>query len=503
MEIKEKVIIFDTTLRDGEQAPGASLRPEEKLEIAQSLEALGVDVIEAGFPISSKGDFLAVNLISKKIKKCIICGLARAKKEDIKTCAQALEPAKRKRIHVFLATSEIHRKYKLKKAKDEILKLACWGVKYARKFCQDIEFSPEDATRTEIDFLLKVIEEVIKAGAKTINIPDTVGWAYPEEFRTLIQTILNKVPNINKAIISVHCHNDLGMAVANSLVAVKAGARQVHCTINGIGERAGNAALEEVVMGIKVRKDIFNLDVNIKTPLLYKTSRLVSKLTGFLVPPNKAIVGKNAFRHEAGIHQDGILKERKTYEIMSPSQVGFPETELVLGKHSGRHAFKKRLEALGFSLTQKELEKAFKKFKELADKKKAIYDEDLISIIEEKIRPVKEVYKLVSFKVNTSTSAPPTAEIELKFKNKILKAKATGDGPVDACYKAIDKITQIKPKLLNFKLNAITKGKDAQGQANVELEYKGKEFSGVGTSTDIIEAAIKAYLKAINKIVLV
>ncbi len=496
----EKVIIFDTTLRDGEQAPGASLRPEEKLEVAKNLEDLGVDVIEAGFPISSEGDFLGVNLISKKIKKSIICGLARAKKEDIKACADALEPAKRKRIHVFLATSEIHRKYKLKKAKDEILKLACWGVKYARKFCQDIEFSPEDASRTEIDFLLKVIEEVIKAGTKTVNIPDTVGWAYPEEFRTLIQTILNKVPNINKAIISVHCHNDLGMAVANSLVAVKAGARQVHCTINGIGERAGNAALEEVVMGIKVRKDLFNLDVRIKTPLLYKTSRLVSKLTGFVVAPNKAIVGRNAFRHEAGIHQDGILKERKTYEIMNPAQVGFPETELVLGKHSGRHAFKKRLENLEFHLNEKELETAFKKFKELADKKKAVYDEDLISIIEEKIRPIKQVYELVSFKVNTATNVSPLAEIELRFKDNILKTQAQGDGPVDACYKAIDKIIQIKPKLLSFRLNAITKGKDAQGQANVELEYKGKEFSGVATSTDIIEAAIKAYLKAINKI---
>ncbi len=494
------MIIFDTTLRDGEQAPGASLTPEQKLEIATALEKLGVDVIEAGFPVASTGDFQAVSAISKKIKNCKICGLARSKREDIEACAQSLKKAKRPRIHVFLATSEIHRKYKLKKAKSQILELASWAVGYARKFCDDVEFSPEDASRTEEDFLLKVIEEVIKKGARTINIPDTVGWAYPEQFSSLISNILNKVPNVNKATISVHCHNDLGLAVANSLAAVKAGANQVHCTINGIGERAGNASLEEVVMTIKTRSDIFkDIKVNINTPLLYNTSRLVSRLTGFVVAPNKAIVGRNAFRHESGIHQDGILKERRTYEIISPRQVGFPETELVLGKHSGKHAFKVRLEKLGFYLTPRELEAAFEKFKELADKKKEIFNEDLIAIVEEKIRPTPQVYRLVSWKVITGEGVRPQAEVGLRFKNKVLKATSWGDGPVDACFRAIDRIIKKKAKLLNFRLQAVTRGKDALGEAYLELKYKNNIFTGTGASTDIIEASLKAYLAAVNK----
>lgn len=498
----DKLIVFDTTLRDGEQAPGASLTPEQKLEVAFSLEELGVDFIEAGFPISSPGDLRAVSIISGKIKKCGVCGLARARREDIEACARSLKKAKKPRIHVFLATSEIHRKYKLKKAKEEILKIASWATSYARKFCADVEFSPEDASRTEVDFLLQVIEEVIKSGARTVNIPDTVGWAYPEGFGNLIKRIRNEVPNINKAVIAVHCHNDLGLAVANSLSAVKEGARQVHCTINGIGERAGNASLEEVVMAIKTRRDIFDfIDVKINTPLLYKSSRLVSKLTGFVVAPNKAIVGHNAFRHEAGIHQDGILKERTTYEIISPEDVGFLETQLVLGKHSGRHAFKSRIEKLGYRLSDKEIQDAFLRFKDLADKKKEVFDQDIIAIVEEKIRPVPEHYKLVSLKVTTGTRIKPRGEVTLVYNSRMVEAGSGGDGPVDACFRAIDKITKKKVRLLQFQLQAVTRGKDALGEAHLELEHKGKRFSGLGTSTDIIEASCKAYLQAINKIV--
>ncbi len=496
----DRIIIFDTTLRDGEQAPGSALNPKEKLEIARQLEILSVDVIEAGFPVSSEGDFEAVRTISKEIKRPIICALARAVKKDIDCAYEAIKEAKHPRIHVFLATSKIHMKYKLKKATEEILRLAVKFTEYARNFTDDVEFSPEDASRTEKDFLFKVIESVIEVGVTTVNIPDTVGWAEPEEFGKLIREIRENVPNINKAVISVHCHNDLGLAVANSLSAIKNGARQVECTINGIGERAGNASLEEIVMAIKTRSNIFSLGTSIRTAEFYKTSRLVSKLTGFVVAPNKAVVGLNAFRHEAGIHQDGVLKKRLTYEIIKPDDVGFTAPGIVLGKHSGRHAFRERLEALGFKLREKKFNEAFLRFKYLADKKKQIFDEDLVAIIEEEVKKVPEIWRLEDLTVTCGSKIIPTANVKLKTKNKIYQAAAYGDGPVDACYKAVDKITQIKAELLDYRLEAITKGKDALGEVSIKLRAKSKEVSGRGTSTDIIEASVKAYLNALNKV---
>ena len=497
----DKLIIFDTTLRDGEQAPGASLNPAEKLEIAHTLCDLGVDVIEAGFPVSSKGELESMQHIAKSIKGPVICGLARAIKADIDAAAEALKYSKRPRIHVFLATSKIHMQYKLKKAEDEILRIAIETTKYARNLCPDIEFSPEDASRSEKDFLFKVVEAVIEAGATTVNIPDTVGYAEPQEFGSLIRVIKENVPNINKAVISVHCHNDLGLAVANSLEAIKNGARQVECTINGIGERAGNASMEEIVMAIKTRKDLFiDVETQIKTINIYKASRLVSKLTGFAVAPNKAIVGGNAFRHEAGIHQDGVLKERSTYEIIKPEDVGFTGTGIVLGKHSGRHALGERLKELGFSLTTEQLNKINERFKALADKKKNIFDDDLISIVEDEIRLIKPIWKLESFVINSGTKVTPTAEVVLKYKNKVLAAKSSGDGPVDACFKAIDKITGIKGELQDYRIEAVTKGKDALGEVNLKLKAKGKVVTARGSSTDIIEASVRAYINALNKI---
>lgn len=497
-----KIIIFDTTLRDGEQAPGASLNIKEKLNIAKALSQFGVDVIEAGFPISSPGDFEAVKAVAKSIKGSSVCGLARAVKKDIDVAWGALKFARRGRIHVFLATSKIHMKYKLQKHEDEVLKLARDAVKYARNLCEDVEFSPEDASRTVPEFLLRVIESVINAGATTVNIPDTVGYAQPLEFGELISQICNKVPNINKAVISVHCHNDLGLAVANSLAAIKNGARQVECTINGIGERAGNAALEEIVMAIRTRGDFFkDVNVDIKTNQICKLSRLVSNLTSFLVAPNKAIVGSNAFRHEAGIHQDGILKKRSTYEIMSAQDVGFNKTELVLGKHSGRHAFSQRLKELGFHLKSKEIEEAFSEFKRLSDKKKQIFDEDLLALIRERFhKESKPIWQLRDFRIISGTALSPQAEITLRHKGKKFKADAYGDGPIDACFKAIDKITGIKIKLLDYRLESLTSGKDAQGSANLRFSAQGKEFTGRGSSTDIIEASIRAYLSAINRV---
>jgi len=497
----DKIIIFDTTLRDGEQAPGAALNQREKLEIAGALAHLGVDIIEAGFPISSKGDFLAVEAVAKSIKGPVICGLARAIKKDIDMAYQAVKSSKGPRIHVFLATSKIHMKYKLKKAEDEILRLAVESVKYAKKYCPDIEFSPEDATRSEREFLFRVIGAVIDAGAATINIADTVGYAEPEEFGSLIRAIKENVPNIHRAVISVHCHNDLGLAVANSLEAIKNGARQVECTINGIGERAGNASLEEIVMALDTRKDVFGkLNTEIKKNQIYKTSRLVSKLTGFVIAPNKAIVGTNAFRHEAGIHQDGILKERSTYEIIKPEDVGFYGTGLVLGKHSGRHAFGERLKTLGFHLTKQQLNKAFVRFKQIADKKKNIFDDDLMAIVEDEIRTAKPLWRLESFEVNSGTKVIPRAAVRLKKRGKILIGSSSGDGPVDACFKAIDKITNIKAKLQDYRLEAVTSGKDALGEVGLKLKAKGKVVTSRGSSTDIIEASVRAYINALNKI---
>ncbi len=497
----KKIYIFDTTLRDGEQAPGASLTVKEKIEVARQLERLNVDIIEAGFPIASPGDFEAVNLIAKKIRKPVICGLARSLKKDIDAARDALKPAKRKRIHVFLATSKIHMQYKLQKAESEVLKQAVKAVKYAKKFADDIEFSPEDATRTEREFLFKVLSEVIDAGATVVNIPDTVGYTVPDEFSDLIVQIRKNVPNINDALISVHCHDDLGLSCANSLTAIKAGARQVECTINGIGERAGSASLEEIVMALKTRKDFFNFKYDIKTPELYKTSRLVSRLMNIPVQPNKAIVGANAFRHESGIHQDGVLKMPRTYEIMNPEDVGFKESNIVLGKHSGRHAFMKKLEGMSVQLSKHDFEKAFDEFKKLADKKKNIFDDDIIAIVEEGVEKIPETWSFVYVHTVTGSSTVPTATVKLKKDGKIYEDAACGDGPVDACYNTIDRIAKIHPQLLNYNLKAVTSGRDALGEVIVRLKYKGAEVVGRGTSTDIIEASTKAYLNAVNKIV--
>jgi 2-isopropylmalate synthase len=498
---EEKIIIFDTTLRDGEQSPGASLNINEKIEIARQLAVLGVDVIEAGFPISSPGDFEAVTRVASQIKGPIICGLARAIEKDIDAVYNAVKHAKRPRIHVFLATSKIHMKYKLKKAEDEILRLAVATVKYARNICADVEFSPEDASRTERDFLYKVVESVIDAGASTVNIPDTVGYTTPFEYGQVIKGIKENVPNIERAIISVHCHNDLGLGVANSLAAVLNGARQVECTINGLGERAGNASLEEIVMSIKTRNDIFkNIKTDINTKEIFKTSRLVSKLTGMPVQPNKAIVGANAFAHESGIHQDGVLKERITYEIMRPEDVGVTGTNLVLGKHSGRHAFKERLKALGFVLKEDQVEKAFERFKLLADKKKEIFDEDLETIIDEEISKIPEELKLVHFNIISGDRIKPAATIAIKYKGKAYESSSVGDGPVDACYKAIDNVIKIGGKLLDYQIRSVTSGKDALGEVSVKIGTKTSVVSGRGASTDIIEASIKAYINAVNKL---
>jgi len=492
----EKVIIFDTTLRDGEQSPGASLTSDEKIKIAEQLEKLGVNVIEAGFPIASEDDAKAVKIISNRIKKCTVCALARCKNEDINTALKSLEKANKPRLHLFLATSEIHRKHKLKKAKSEIIRIAREKVRYAKRFIDDIEFSPEDASRTEIDFLIDISKAVIEEGAKTINIPDTVGYAIPFEFGELIKILKENLPN--DVIISVHCHNDLGLAVANSLVAIINGARQVECTINGIGERAGNASLEEIVMNLKIREKFFKVKTEIKTKQIYKTSRLVSSLTGIPVQPNKAIVGENAFRHEAGIHQDGVLKYRETYEIINPEMIGVPGTQLVLGKHSGRHALKARLKELGFDINDEELEKIFERFKKLADKKKEITDIDLIVITEEELMPLKPFYSLIYFHIVSGSSTIPSATVRLEKEGKIFEDASRGDGPVDALYKAIDRITGLKPSLKEYKITAITGGKDAQGEVAVTLEIKGVRTSGKGVSTDVIEASGKAYINAIN-----
>ncbi|OIO36047.1 MAG: 2-isopropylmalate synthase [Candidatus Omnitrophica bacterium CG1_02_44_16] len=500
----EKLIIFDTTLRDGEQAPGATMNEREKLEVARQLVALGVDVIEAGFPISSKGDFNAVKRIASSVKGAIICALSRAMTKDIDAAYQATRSAKGgSRIHVFLATSKIHMQYKLKKAEDEILRLAVDAVKYAKKYTKDIEFSPEDASRTEPEFLFKVVSAVIAAGATTVNIPDTVGYAYPAEYGALIRAIRENVDNINNAVISVHCHNDLGLAVANSLEAVRNGARQVECTINGIGERAGNASLEEIVMAIRTRRDVYpNADTNINSKEIYKASRLVSKLTGFVVAPNKAIVGLNAFRHESGIHQDGVIKKAQTYEIISPADVGFIGTGLVLGKHSGRHALERRLSEMGITLSEKELAAAFEKFKNLADKKKTIYEEDLVSLVENEINKPLEIWQFESVSYASGTNVTPSATARLRSKGKAFSSFSKGDGPVDACYKAIEKITKIKTKLLDYRIEAVTSGKDALGEVSVKVASGKKATTGRGSSTDIIEASAKAFVNAVNKLAL-
>lgn len=501
--MENKVIIFDTTLRDGEQCPGASLNTYEKLEVAKQLEKLNVDIIEAGFPIASPGDFEGVKLIAQTIKGCTIAGLARAVKKDIEQAWEALKYSERPRIHTFIATSPIHMQYKLQLSPEQVLEQAVEAVKYARKLCSEVEFSAEDASRSEKEFLYRIFEEVIKAGATIINVPDTVGYAQPEEFGRLIKDIRKNVPNIEKVVISVHCHNDLGLAVANSLEAIRSGATQVECTVNGIGERAGNASLEEIVMALQTRKDIYNKFTQINSTQICPSSKLVSKLTSFVIQPNKAVVGKNAFAHEAGIHQAGILKERTTYEIMTPQSVGLESNSLVLGKHSGRNALKKRLEEMGHTLDKERLNEVFEKFKELADKKKEIFIEDLEAIVsEEIIGKIPETFKLEYFHLNTGNRTLPTATVRLLFNNEPLEDAACGDGPVDASFKAIDRITKLKIKLTDYNVQALTGGKDAQGEAIVKIsDEKGSIFAGRSISTDTLEASIRAYLKAVNRLI--
>ncbi|MBI5207299.1 MAG: 2-isopropylmalate synthase [Candidatus Firestonebacteria bacterium] len=498
--MSEKIIFFDTTLRDGEQSPGASLNIEEKLKIAKQLAKLKVNIIEAGFPIASPGDFEAVKLIANEIKGPIICGLARATEKDIDKAYEALKDANNFRIHTFIATSDIHLKHKLKMSRDEVLDSAFKAVKHARKYTPDVEFSAEDAGRSDENFLHEVIKTAIKAGATTINIPDTVGYITPFEFGKIISNIKEKVQGIDDIILSVHCHNDLGLAVANSIAAIKNGARQVECTINGLGERAGNASLEEIVMILETRKNFFGLETGIKLNEIYRTSWIVSNLTGIIVQPNKAIVGANAFAHEAGIHQDGILKERSTYEIMSAETIGLDRNRLVMGKHSGRHALKTRLMELGYELKDEELDKIFINFKNLADKKNEIFDEDLIGIIEGEIKIVPESYKLISLEVKCGTIGKPTAKVTLSVHGKNVVCEKTGDGPVDAVYHSISDITKTQSKLETYIVKAITGGTDAQGDVTVELVENNRTVFGRGMDTDIIVASAKAYVNALNKL---
>lgn len=499
--MNNRVYIFDTTLRDGEQSPGVSLNIQEKLEIAQQLAKLQVDVIEAGFPIASPGDFEAVKAIAQKIKGPTIAALARVSTKDIDRAWEAVKYAEKPRIHTFIATSEIHMQYKLKKTRQEVLDAITAGVGYAKQYTGDVEFSPEDGSRTDLDFMLKVVETAITAGATVINIPDTVGYTTPQEFGRFIHAIKTRVPNMAQAILSVHCHNDLGMAVANSLAAVENGAQQIECAMNGIGERAGNTALEEVVMALLTRQDYYGKICNVNTEEIYRTSRLVSSLTGMPIQYNKAVVGRNAFAHESGIHQDGVLKERTTYEIMNPTKLGIIQNNIVLGKHSGRHAFRQRLEELGFRLTEEELVKAFIRFKNLADRKKEISDKDLEAIVEDEIRAIPEKYVLESLHISSGNRIIPTATIGLRVGEELYEEAACGDGPVDAVFKAIDKITQLGVCLKHYNLNAVTGGKDAMGEVIVKVDYEGKTFIGRGLSTDIIEASAKAYVNAVNKVV--
>lgn len=494
-----RIYLFDTTLRDGEQSPGVSLNVEEKVEIAQQLARLGVDVIEAGFPIASPGDFAAVQAIARQVRGPVIAGLCRAIPRDIDRTWEAVREAESPRIHTFLATSDIHLKYKLQKSREEALVQAVEAVKHARLYCNDVEFSAEDASRSDVDFLALVVEKVIDAGATVVNLPDTVGYAVPEEFGQFIRTIYEKVPNIDKAIISVHCHDDLGMAVANSLAGIANGARQVECAVNGIGERAGNAALEEIIMALYTRQALYEKDINVNYGELFRTSRLVSSLTGMQVQPNKAIVGKNAFAHESGIHQDGVLKERTTYEIMSPELIGLSRGTLVLGKHSGRHAFKEHMTELGFGLNEDELDVAFMAFKEIADKKKEVTNDDLEALVKDKVWSIPERFTLTYLHISSGTSIVPTATVKLAIENLVFDAAATGDGPVDAACRAVDKITDIYGKMLDYKLSAVSSGKDALGEVLSHIEIDGKQYGGRGLSTDIIEASVKSYINAINK----
>jgi len=499
----EMVRIFDTTLRDGEQSPGASMTIEEKIKVARQLEKLKVDIIEAGFAAASPGDFEAINNIAKEVSESTICSLARAIEKDIKAAAEAIAPAKFKRIHTFIATSPIHMEYKLRMSPDEVIKRAVDAVKYAKSFVDDVEFSCEDAGRSEMSFLKEIISAVIEAGATTINIPDTVGYRFPSEMGAMIKELVDYFPK--DIIFSVHCHNDLGLATANSLYSVLNGARQVECTINGLGERAGNAALEEIVMAIKVRRDLFEgIDTRINTKEIYPTSRLVANVTGIEPQPNKAIVGKNAFAHESGIHQDGVLKHKETYEIMSAETIGLDVKDtIVLGKHSGRHAFSKKLEALGFKLSQEELNEAFMKFKKLADKKKEIYDEDIIAILNDTMDSTPKTYELISLQLSDCSDGMPSAAAKIKFEDKIFVDAAIGEGTIDAVFKVIDRISGINGRLLDYKVEAVSEGKDALAKVMVKVVFDENKpaVMGHGLSIDTMLASAKAYINALNNYV--
>jgi 2-isopropylmalate synthase len=500
--MKDKLIIFDTTLRDGEQSPGASMTRDEKVRIAKTLELMRVDIIEAGFPIASPGDFESVRAVARAVKDSTICGLARTGDEDIDRAAEALKPANSSRIHTFIATSPIHMERKLRMRPEQVLEQAIHAVKRARQYTDDVEFSPEDAGRSEIDFLCRIIEAVIDAGATTINIPDTVGYNVPEQFADTIRQIIERVPNSDKAIFSVHCHNDLGLAVANSLAAVMVGARQVECTINGLGERAGNASLEEIVMAVRTRQDIFPCDTNLDATQIMNNSRLVSNITGFPVQPNKAVVGANAFAHESGIHQDGVIKSRETYEIMRAEDVGWQTNRLVMGKHSGRNAFRTRLKELGHEFeSDEELNESFKRFKELADKKHEIFDEDLQSLVSDSLFETEnERIKFVSMKVGLETGQTPEAHVSLTIEGEEKSGNAKGDGPVDAIFRAIESVLDSGCKVQLYSVNAITDGADALGEVTVRISKDGRIVNGMGADTDIITASAKAYINAVNRV---
>ena len=501
MTAPRRITIFDTTLRDGEQSPGASMNITEKMEIAQALAALGVDVIEAGFPIASQGDFEAVRQVAAAVRGPVICGLARCNEHDIDRAWEALQAAERPRIHVFLATSAIHREFKLRMDKNEIIDRAVAGVRRAAGYCSDIEFSPEDAARTEIDFLCQVVEAAIDAGATTINIPDTVGYATPAHLGGVIRTLRQRVPNADRAVISVHCHNDLGLAVANSLAAIENGAGQVECTINGIGERAGNCSLEEIVMALRTRQDFYGCTTGVNTQRLVPTSRLVSNITGIQVQRNKAIVGRNAFAHEAGIHQDGMLKERSTYEIMRPEDVGLSKTDLVLGKHSGRAALADRVKALGYHLSAEQIQRLFEQFKDLADKKKEVYDADIAALIDDKFRDDLELWTMSNYRLTAGSGSKPNVVLTLRHGDQeTTREVSEGDGPFDALFWAIEQITGIEVVCRDFRIHSVTVGKDAQGEVTVEVEHNGHIYRGRGVSTDSVEASAKAFLNAINRV---
>ncbi len=496
----DRVIIFDTTLRDGEQSPGASMNIEQKVEVAKLLAKMGVDVIEAGFPISSPMQFEGAKRIADTVKGSVIAGLCRAVDKDITTCYEALKNAEEKRIHTFIATSDIHMTYKLKKSKDEVLKLATSAVKLAKSMVDDIEFSAEDATRSDWEFLKDIYTAVIEAGATTINVPDTVGYTMPEEYTKLIRFLMENVPINDNVIISVHCHNDLGMATANTLQALCTGARQAEVAVNGIGERAGNASLEEIVMALKTRQDVYRLKTGIKTEHIYHLSKTIVNFTGLSVQPNKAIVGENAFAHEAGIHQDGVIKNRMTYEIMTPESIGLQRSTLVLGRHSGKHGLTVRLKELGYALEREDFNRIYGKFLEIADKKKEVFDEDLIALVEDELNILPEVFHLDYFSVVTGNNMIPTATVKLRKKDAFIQEAATGDGPVDALYRAIEKITDTPIKLTSYSINAVTRGKDAMGSATISVERNGRTYRGFGVATDVIEASVNAFLNAINRI---